>query len=66
MVTMCFLQKMLGYGDKYGIRVDYASITRVQASKGKVHVLFVPRMKQCILGALHSQPVTETCMKPDD
>ena len=32
MVTMCFLQKMLGYGDKYGIRVDYASITRVQAS----------------------------------
>ena len=33
MVTMCFLQKMLGYDDKYGIRVDYASITRVQASR---------------------------------
>lgn len=33
MVTMCFLQKMLGYSDKYGIRVDYASITRVQASR---------------------------------
>ena len=33
MVTMCFLQKMLGYEDKYGIRVDYAGITRVQASR---------------------------------
>ena len=33
MVTMCFLQRMLGYDDKYGIRIDYASITRVQASR---------------------------------
>jgi len=33
MVTMCFLQKMLGYEDRYGIRVDYAGITRVQASR---------------------------------
>ena len=33
MVTMCFLKEMLGYDDKYGIRIDYASITRVQASR---------------------------------
>ena len=33
MVTMCFLKGMLGYDDKYGIRIDYASITRVQASR---------------------------------
>ena len=33
MVTMCFLQRMLGYDDKYGIRIDYASITHVQASR---------------------------------
>ena len=33
MVTMCFLQRMLGYDDKYGIRIDYASVTHVQASR---------------------------------
>ena len=33
MVTMCFLKEMLGYDDKYGIRIDCASITRVQASR---------------------------------
>ena len=26
MVTMCFLKNAPGYDDKYGIRVDYASI----------------------------------------
>jgi probable phosphoglycerate mutase len=33
MVTMCYLQQMLGYEDKYGIRIDYAGITRIQASR---------------------------------
>ena len=33
MVTMCYLQQMLGYADRYGIRVDYAGITRIQASR---------------------------------
>ena len=33
MVTMCFLQRMLGYDDMYGIRIDYASVTHVQASR---------------------------------
>jgi len=32
MVTMSFLQYVLGYHDRYALRVDYASVTRVQAS----------------------------------
>ena len=36
MVTMCYLQRTLGYGDRYGLRIDYASITRIQASRAGV------------------------------
>lgn len=36
MVTMSFLQYVLGYRDRYGLRVDYASVTRVQASSNGV------------------------------
>jgi len=33
---MSFLQRTLGYEDRYGLRIDYASITRVQASRAGV------------------------------
>jgi len=36
MVAMSFLQRTLGYEDRYGLRIDYASITRVQASRAGV------------------------------
>lgn len=36
MVTMRFLHRVLGYGDPYALRVDYASINRVQASSSGV------------------------------
>ena len=36
MVTMCYLQRTLGYDDRYGLRIDYASITRIQASRAGV------------------------------
>ena len=35
-VAMSFLQRTLGYEDRYGLRIDYASITRVQASRAGV------------------------------
>lgn len=36
MVAMCYLQRILGYTDRYGLHIDYASITRVQASRAGV------------------------------
>lgn len=35
MVTMQFLRRTLGYDDVHGLRTDYASITRVQASSSR-------------------------------
>jgi probable phosphoglycerate mutase len=35
MVTMQFLRRILGYEDVHGLRTDYASVTRVQASSTK-------------------------------
>ena len=36
MVTMVFLRYVLGYEDRYALRVDYASVTRIQASRNGV------------------------------
>ena len=36
MVAKSFLLRTLGYEDRYGLRIDYASITRVQASRAGV------------------------------
>ena len=35
MVTMQFLRRTLGYDDVHGLRTDYGSVTRVQASSNK-------------------------------
>lgn len=35
MVTMQFLRRILGYEEVHGLRTDYASVTRVQASSTK-------------------------------
>ena len=61
-----FPPKMLGYGDKYGIRVDYASITRVQASRNGARSIRSANETMHLGEHFILSSVTETCMKPDD